>query len=47
MDPSRVAGAVANGRAMEGPALAQAEADGDPPVAYRESGRKGAHVRSD
>jgi len=33
MDPSRVAGAVANGRAIEGPAAAHAAADGDgPPV---------------
>jgi len=31
MDPSRVAGAVANGRAVEGPALAQAVAEGEAP----------------
>jgi len=31
MDPSRVAGAVAKGRAWEGPALAQAAALGEPP----------------
>jgi len=34
MDPSRVAGAVAKGRAWEGPALAQALALGDPPEDY-------------
>lgn len=31
MDPSRVAGAVAKGRAVEGPALAQAWAEGEAP----------------
>jgi hypothetical protein len=31
MDPSRVAGAVAKGRAVEGPALAQAVAEGEAP----------------
>jgi len=31
MDPSKVAGAVAKGSASEGPALAQASADGEDP----------------
>jgi len=32
MDPSRVAGAVAHGRAIDGEALAHALADGDGPL---------------
>jgi len=31
MDPSRVPGAVVKGSAMEGPAFAQASAEGDAP----------------
>jgi len=46
MDPSRVAGAVAKGRAMEGPALAHASAEGDAPEDFRQKAKeKGGEQR--
>jgi len=41
MVPSRVAGAVAKGRAREGPALAQASAEGEAPDCIDAQERKG------